>query len=185
MKRDGWEGGHRVPLIARWPAKIPPDLISRQLANTTDIFATLASIVGYDLPDEVAVDSFDLLPVMIGKQPETESIRPYMLTQSFRGEYQLRQGQWKYLDHQGSGGNDYRADALQAYALPETAAEASGQLFDLDRDPGETKNLYFIENARRQQMQMLMQQLQGKSGRTAPRTRRALGFDNIPPARQP
>ncbi len=185
MKRDGWESGHRVPLIARWPAKIPPGLVSRQLANTTDLFATLASVVGFDLPDEVAVDSFDLLPVMVGQQAENEPIRPYMLTQSFRGEYQLRQGKWKYLDHQGSGGNDYESDLLREFALPETAPEARGQLFDLDQDPGETKNLYFIESAQRQQMQTLLQELQGKSGRTAPRTRRALGLDNLPSARQP
>jgi len=61
MKRDGWEGGHRVPFIARWPGRIPAGTVSAQMTNTTDIFATLASVVGYTLPDEAARDSFDML----------------------------------------------------------------------------------------------------------------------------
>jgi len=64
MKRDGWEGGHRVPFIARWPRAIPAGQASKQMTNTTDIFATLASIVGYELRDEDATESFDMLPVM-------------------------------------------------------------------------------------------------------------------------
>ena len=108
MKRDGWEGGHRVPFIARWPAKIPPKQVTAQMMNTTDIFATLASAAGTALPDDVAVDSFDLLPAMLGRQAEDKSIRPHLLTQSFRGQFQIRQGNWKYLDHKGSGGNEYK-----------------------------------------------------------------------------
>ena len=65
MKRDGWEGGHRVPFIARWPAHIPAGQVSDQLTNTTDIFATLASVVGYQLREEDATDSYDMLPAML------------------------------------------------------------------------------------------------------------------------
>ena len=66
VKRDGWEGGHRVPFIARWPGKIPAGQVTAQVTNTTDIFATLASVVNFELPDSAAVDSFDMLPVMLG-----------------------------------------------------------------------------------------------------------------------
>ena len=143
MKRDGWEGGHRVPFIARWPGRIPAGQVSAQMTNTTDIFATLASVVGYKLADEVAVDSYDMLPVMLGMQKGTESVRPHMLTQSFRAQFQLRQGLWKYLDHTGSGGNKYSNRLLEKYALKETAPKSTGQLFDLANDPGETTNLFF------------------------------------------
>ena len=162
MKRDGWEGGHRVPFIARWPGRIPAGRISTQRVNTTDMFATLASVVGYELADDVAVDSYDLLPAMLGIQKENDPLRPYMLTQSFRGEFQLRQGHWKYLAHKGSGGNNYEQGMLRAYALPETAPDATGQLFNLDQDPGETTNLFFSESRRREQMQTLLQKLIGK-----------------------
>ena len=114
------------------------------MTNTTDIFATLASVIGYELPDDEATDSFDMLPAMLGTQDPKKSIRPHLLTQSFRGEFQIRQGMWKYLDHKGSGGNNYeKSEALHPYMLPEKAPDAPGQLYHLDEDPGETTNLYF------------------------------------------
>jgi len=179
MKRDGWEGGHRVPFIARWPGRIPAGLVSDQLTNTTDIIATLASVVGYELPDDQAVDSFDMLPAMIGVQPAGTSIRPHMLTQSFRGEFQLRVGAWKYLAHQGSGGNRYDRDPMKQYALPEAAPDAPGQLYDLARDPGETTNLYLEEPERRAEMAALLERLK-TSGRSAPTGRTPLGAAGIP-----
>ena len=179
MKRDGWEGGHRVPFIARWPGKIPAGQVSRQLTNTTDIFATLASVVGYELPDDVAVDSFDMLPAMLGTQDATKSIRPHMLTQSFRGQFQLRVGEWKYLDHTGSGGNRYDRGNLQKYALPDTAPEAKGQLYNLAKDPGETQNLFFLEAEKREQLQSLLKKLTDKTnGRSAPLGRKPIGQPN-------
>ena len=48
-----------------------------------------------------------MLPAILGTQDPKKSIRPHLLTQSFRGEFQIRTGQWKYLDHKGSGGNNY------------------------------------------------------------------------------
>lgn len=167
MKRDGWEGGHRVPFIARWPGKIPPNQVSEQMTNTTDIFATVASAVGYQLPDDAATDSFDMLPVMLGQQDESKSVRPHLLTQSFRGEFQIRQGEWKYLDHKGSGGNGYDRGAIQKYALPESEPDAPGQLYNLKSDPGETTNLYFSEEAKRKELQALLKKLKS-SGRSAP-----------------
>jgi arylsulfatase A-like enzyme len=169
MKRDGWEGGHRVPMFFRWPAKIPKGVTSKQMINTTDIFATLAAVTGYHLNDEDAVDSFDMLPVLLGKQKEEDSVRPHMLTQSARGDFQLRVGDWKYLDHVGSGGNNYNKPELEKYVLPEKAPEAKGQLYDLAEDLGETNNLYFSQAVKREEMQKLLRILTEKEGgRTAP-----------------
>ena len=179
MKRDGWEGGHRVPLIFHWPNHIPAGQVTNQLANTTDIFATLASVVGYELSNDDAVDSYDLLPVLLGAQQDNESIRPYLLTQSFRGEFQLRQGSWKYLDHAGSGGNNYDRGMMKEYALPESAPDATGQLYDLKSDPGETANLFFSHSAKRDEMQALLRKLVGKDGRTAPLDRQPVGMQSI------
>jgi len=137
------------------------------MTNTTDIFATLAAVVGYQLAPADAVDSFNMLPAMQGTQDEATSIRPHMLTQSFRGEFQIRQGDWKYLDHQGSGGNNYNQGALKAYILPELAPDAAGQLYNLKTDPGETTNLYFKQEAKRKELQQLLEKLK-TSGRSAP-----------------
>ncbi|NNE92658.1 MAG: arylsulfatase [Verrucomicrobiales bacterium] len=176
MKRDGWEGGHRVPFIALWPGRIPAGRVSDQMTNTTDIFATLASVIGYQLPDDQATDSFDMLPVILGKQDEKDPVRPHLLTQSFRGEFQIRQGKWKYLDHKGSGGNSYDKGILKPYALPESEPDAPGQLYNLETDPGETTNLYFKESAKREELQALLNQLKA-SGRSAPKGRVPIGFE--------
>lgn len=145
------------------PSRFPPE----QLISTTDLFATLASVGGYRLPDDAATDSFDMLPVMLGMQDESEPVRPHLLTQSFRGEFQLRQGDWKYCDHPGSGGNRYDQGFLKEYAFPQQAPEAPGQLYRLSDDPGETMNLYFIESERRERRKALLEELKS-SGRSAP-----------------
>jgi arylsulfatase A-like enzyme len=178
VKRDGWEGGHRVPFLARWPGRIPAGHVSKQMTNTTDIFATLASVAGYTLPDEAATDSFDMLPAMLGKQAPNTPIRPHLLTQSFRGEFQIRQGKWKYLDHKGSGGNNYDSGILKQYAIPENAPNAPGQLYQLEKDPGETTNLYFTHEAKREELRALLRQLK-ESGRSAPMGRVPIGSENI------
>lgn len=178
MKRDAWEGGHRVPFIVRWPGVFPKGVVSSQITNTTDIFATAASIVGYKLMDEDATDSYDMLPALLGIQDTTESIRPFLLTQSFRGEFQIRQGNWKYLDHKGSGGNNYDRPPLAKYALPEMEPDAPGQLYNLAVDPGETTNLYYAEPEKRKEMQQLLQELK-TSGRSAPLNRQPLGIEKV------
>ncbi len=180
VKRDGWEGGHRVPFIARWPGRIPEGKVSHQMINTTDILATLASLVGYPLPDTAAVDSFDLLPVFLDQEGELPPVRPYLLTQSFRGQFQLRLGHWKYLNHQGSGGNRYDRGMMAKYALPETAPTATGQLFNLIQDPGELTNLYFSQSDQRKRMQTLLATLtKADGGRSAPRNRKPFDWQAL------
>ena len=137
------------------------------MTNTTDIFATVASAVGVSLADDIATDSFDMLPVMLGEQAEADSVRPHLLTQSFRGEFQIRKGHWKYLDHKGSGGNGYEKGIMAQYALPEKVPDSPGQLYNLEADQGETTNLYFKEEAKRKELQEWLAQLKS-SGRSAP-----------------
>lgn len=142
VKRDNWEGGHRVPFIVRWPGKIQPGSTSNQITSLCDVFMTVAEILGVKVPDNSAEDSFSFLPVLLGQ--DREPIRPYLLQQAFSGAKNLaiRRGQWKYLAHKGSGGNNYESNLeLKPYALPDTAPTAAGQLYNLESDPGETINL--------------------------------------------
>jgi len=143
MKRDNWEGGHRVPFIARWPGRVKPGRTSDQTICLTDVMATCAAITGGELPNDAAEDSFNFLPALLGTD-EGQPIRPYTLHQTIRLDLAIRKGPWKYLDHRGSGGNDYdkAAEKLAPYRLPDTDPEAPGQLYNLESDPGETTNLY-------------------------------------------
>ncbi|MEI8281753.1 MAG: sulfatase-like hydrolase/transferase [Armatimonadota bacterium] len=142
VKRDNWEGGHRVPFIVRWPGKTPARSTSNQTVCLTDVLATCAAITGVKLPENSAQDSANILPVLLGKQG-AESIRPYTLHQTISLALAIRKGPWKYLDHRGSGGNNYNSPELKPYALPDTEPTAPGQLYNLETDPGEKVNLYF------------------------------------------
>lgn len=167
MKRDDWEGGHRVPLIVRWPGKVKPGSTSGQLASLTDVMATCAAIAGADLPRDAAEDSFSLMPALLGQ--DDGPLRPYLLQQAFTVQaLSIRRGRWKYLDHRGSGGNNYATHpGLKPFALPETAPDAPGQLYDLSTDPGETKNLYFEQPQVVKELKALLEQSKS-SGRSRP-----------------
>lgn len=142
MKRDQWEGGHRVPFLVRWPGKVKAGVTTSQMVSLTDLMATCAAVAGSELPDGAAEDSFDLLPVLLGTQGD-KPVRQYLLQQTMILAMSIRRGQWKLLDHKGSGGNNYaRRPGLRPFVIPDTDPEAKGQLYDLATDPGETKNLY-------------------------------------------
>ena len=143
VKRDQWEGGHRIPFIARWPKKIKSGSISDHTICLTDIMATCATLSGAKLPNDAAEDSFDILPALLN---ETEKpIREYTLHQTISLALAIRNGEWKFLDHKGSGGNNYEREGewgMKQFSLPEISPDAPGQLYNLKNDPGETKNLY-------------------------------------------
>jgi arylsulfatase A-like enzyme len=172
VKRDNWEGGHRVPFIARWPGKISPGSRSEQTICLTDLMATCAAIVGADLPDDAAEDSYNFLPALLGTDGG-KALRKYTLHQTISLALAIRRGPWKYLDHKGSGGNDYSREGrwgMKPYALPERAPEAPGQLYRLDEDPGETTNLYFEHPEIVAELKAKLEEYKA-SGRSAPERR--------------
>jgi arylsulfatase A-like enzyme len=139
-----------------------------QTVCLTDIMATCAEIVDANLPSDSAEDSVSVLPVLLDKT--NEEVREFTLHQTISLALAIRNGKWKYLDHKGSGGNNYAGGKLKKlYALPETAPNAPGQLYDIENDPGETTNLYLQHP---EIVKELKQQLDEskKSGRSAPRT---------------
>lgn len=97
FKGSNWEGGHRVPFIAHWPEKIKPGTTSDKLICLTDMMATFASIVGYKLEDNMGEDSFNALPVLLGKQ---EKIRESIISQDHGGNMAIRKGPWKLVGNQ-------------------------------------------------------------------------------------
>jgi arylsulfatase A-like enzyme len=166
VKRDQWEGGHRVPFIVRWPGKIAAGSTTAQTACLTDVMATCAAISGAVLPENSAEDSFDLQPVLLG-QANPAGVRPYTLHQTISLALAIRRGPWKYLDHRGSGGNNYDKGELTEFALPNTAPDAPGQLYNLETDPGEKLNLYDKHPEIVKELKALLDQSKA-SGRSRP-----------------
>lgn len=134
QKTEIYEGGHRVPFLVRWRGKIAPQSKSNQLLATTDMLATTAELLGESLPAGAGEDSFSFLPALLGRSAKS-SMRNIIVNDSYTGEMSIRRGRWKLILAQhggGIGGMNKENDP----ALP------PGQLFNLDRDPTESKNLY-------------------------------------------
>ena len=168
VKRDQWEGGHRVPFIARWPGKIFPGSTATQTICLTDLLATMAAITGFKLPNNAGEDSFNILPALLGSK---KSVREYTLHQTISLALAIRHGNWKYLDHRGSGGNNYDRGGewgMKQFALPEKVPTASGQLYNLKTDPGETTNLYLKEPNRVEALKAKLEEFM-RTGRSTPK----------------
>ncbi len=135
QKADIWEGGHRVPFVARWPGHIPAGAVSDQTTTHTDFLATLANLVGFELPDNAGEDSYSMLSVLKGNEP-SEAIRPATIHHSLDGMFAIRKGDWKLIEGRGSGGFTMpaRIDAAEG--------EPTGQLYNLKEDPSEENNRY-------------------------------------------
>jgi len=134
-KADIYEGGHRMPFIVRWPAKVKAGTISDQIICLTDLLATCAAIVGDTLPDNAGEDSYNILPVLLGE--DIEPIREAIVHHSINGSFAIRKGKWKLLMCPGSGG--------WSYPIPEEAKEMNlppVQLYDLEKDIVEQNNVY-------------------------------------------
>ena len=165
MKRDDWEGGHRVPLIVRWPARTAPG-VNDQTVCLTDLLATCAALTGAKVPRDAGEDSFSFLPALTGAD-DGRPRRTFTLHQTIKSDLAIRRGDWKYLDHRGSGGNNYDQGELAAFALPDIAPTAPGQLYDLRNDPGERRNLALERPEIARELKALLDQSKA-SGRSAP-----------------
>ncbi len=132
-KADIYEGGHRVPFIARWPGHIDAGRTTKALACLTDIYSTLEAITGQPRQALGGEDGFSLLAVFQGKE---SSGRDTLISHSIGGSFAVRQGSWKLCLAAGSGGwSEPREPEAKKQGLP------SMQLYNLANDPAEEHNL--------------------------------------------
>lgn len=131
-KSDAWDGGHRIPCVARWPGRIEAGTTCDQLVSLSDLMATCAEIVGDTLPDHAGEDSVSMLPLFAN--PDTP-VRDHVVHHSFTGKFAIRDGRWKLVLCPGSGGWTHRDAQAAEEGFPLV------QLYDMEADPGETRNL--------------------------------------------
>ena len=123
IKGQVWEGGHRVPFMARWPGHIPAGAVTSETICFTDLLATFAALVGEDLPKDIGEDSFDRLQAFFGK-----AMKPRPATVHHSGSaFALRHGKWKIVF--GVGDKQVKT------------ASGNGYLFNLEDDPYEANDL--------------------------------------------
>ena len=126
-KGDIWEGGHRVPLLLRWPGKVAPGQTA-QLVCLNDLFATCAELLRQPIPNDAAEDSFSFLPVVEGRP--SSALRDHIVHHSNMGEFAYRRDHWKLV-----------------FRMPERRLQDSrgkqtiAELYNLHDDVSEANNL--------------------------------------------
>jgi len=130
MKIDHWEGGHRIPFVAQWPREIPAGAVRDDLMGFTDMYATLAAVVG-DTAASDDKDSYNLLPAFLN-----ESVVGPIRNELIIGERVARQGSWKFIRDGGAGG----LGRSYGYQGQEPVPPVN-ELYNLAEDLSETNNL--------------------------------------------
>jgi arylsulfatase A-like enzyme len=187
QKFDVWEGGQRVPFIARWPGHVPAGAVSDSLISLVDLVATVAHLTGQSLPAAAAEDSFDLVPALLDAHPATPP-RDHVVLASAGGLLGLRRGDYVYIDGPGGGGFGWwrhrRPDVplarwQRAFAFagrPNSDLQPNGrfrpgaparQLYDLGRDLAQTTNRFPGDAARAARMADALRSAV-RQGRTRP-----------------
>ena len=131
-KHTIWEGGHRVPFLARWPGRIPEGATSDAMVNMTDVFATLTELIEGEPPSaEAAPDSFSFLQAMLDPAGSSGTERESRINGDAGGRLAIRRGPWKYIE------GAYPEEAPQHFHNRSTEP----QLYNLNRDIKEESNI--------------------------------------------
>jgi len=163
-KRDLWEGGHRVPFIARWPGKIKAGTTSETTISHVDLFATAAAIIGRPVAPDAAPDSFNILPALLGESP-AQAVRPATIHHGLNGSLAIRQGGWVFIDAPSGDGNREPAWRKEEWKIQPHSEEA--ELFNLETDPHQTHNLFAENRDKARELKALLDRYIS-SGRTTP-----------------
>ena len=137
LKRDTWEGGHRVPFIARWPERMAAGSVCDQLTSHGDLLATCAHIVGAQVPAGAGEDSVSMLSLLEGRDEPT---RAFAVHHSCNGKFAIRKDDWVFID--APSGDDNKEPDWFKEERGYTAHNFPGELFDLEEDISERRNLY-------------------------------------------
>ena len=162
-KGDLYEGGHRVPFVLHWPDGAPSGHKTNHLVSQVDFMRTFANMVGVTLPDQAGEDSFDMMPLIQGKDVV---VRESHIAHTLRGQLAITSGRWKLIPNRGTGwtpvGRRYRGHQVEN---PET--DHIAMLFDMQVDENEYHNLIDEKpDIAKQLAQQLINDI--KAGRTAP-----------------
>jgi len=155
MKGRTWEGGLRVPMIARWPGKIPASLVNDSLSGTIDVFPTILKAAGVDVPGDRVIDGKDIWPLLTS----TRAKSPHEALFAMQGVnlMTVRSGKWKlhvhspgsvpkrgedWVDPRGPDGVTIIAPYEQARPSAYPGATSGDgpkdmMLFDIEADPAE------------------------------------------------
>ena len=161
QKTEAYEGGQRVPLIARWPGHIKAGSRSDALVALTDMLVTFSELVGLDLPEGAGLDSFSFLGSLLEREP-SQPVRTSLVHNGYFGGFGIREGDWKLLLFQGGGGRSTAGGLWNPVANDRRAPY--GQLYNLKDDIGERNNRFTDEPERVVSMTRLLKAIRSSKG---------------------
>ncbi|MEZ6131551.1 MAG: arylsulfatase [Planctomycetaceae bacterium] len=164
LKRDIYEGGHHVPFIVSWPGVTKAGTTCDALVSQIDIMATLAAALNFELPNDAAEDSHDLLPLLTG---DSQPVRTTHVHNTKVNEYAIRHGDWLLVDTKDGyvSGRNKAWEAKHNYPADDDNAV---ELYDLSKDKGQRTNLAAQHPDRVQELQSLLKKIR-EQGYSAPR----------------
>ena len=168
LKRDIYEGGHRVPFIVRWPGITKPGRVSPELVSQVDLLATLAAGLGIELPDkECAEDSHNLLPHLKGAEA---SGRDTHVHNTKANQYAVREGNWLLIAAKSGyvSGRNKEWEATREYPNDDNQ---EFELYDLSTDLGQKTNLAAEHPEKVESLDKLLQKIRATPSRGTPGTR--------------
>lgn len=136
VKRDLWEGGHRVPFLLRWPSKIAPNQVSSALISQIDLMRTLANLAQVSLEKAAAPDSIDFSPYLLSQKTEKTPPRNILVHNTRKHRYGLRKGPWLYLNTPTGSGRP-----VPDFVKTPPANTTPDALYHLGDDLAQTTNL--------------------------------------------
>ena len=154
MKSDVWEGGHRVPFLVRWPARIERGSRSDRLVCLNDLLATCAELSGQELDWNAGEDSFSFLSALTGEASAWEE-RSTLVSQAISTSLSIRRDNWKLILDMSSGG----------WSSGEISDGPPMQLYNLEEDIRELENLYVEMPDKVTELQALLEMFK-KEGRS-------------------
>ena len=132
-KFSAWEGGHRVPFVARWPGRIEAGSTSDQLISNVDLLATLAAVAGVSVQEGSGRDSVNMLPALTG-DPD-EPLRDHLILAASRPSHlTVRKGKWVYIPARAGGGFDARQPGTHTFGGPAAIAFTGRENSDINQD---------------------------------------------------
>jgi arylsulfatase A len=137
-KRDSWEGGNRVPFVVRWPGQIHSNTTDESLLCLTDLYATFSELLGEDLSENQAEDSFSFLS-LLSKKDADKTKRAPVVYHTPKGNMGIRDGDWVLLET--PNGNDSREPEWFRTKRGVVEHSEKIELFNLKEDPQQLKNL--------------------------------------------
>jgi arylsulfatase A len=165
LKRDIFEGGHRVPTILRWPGVTKPGSVGDALFAQIDLMATLADSLDFSLPEKSAEDSHNFYPWLTGKT--TESPRKTMVHNTFKDQYAIRHGDMVLINSRSGASRPAPAEWMKKHDVPANDSQKVG-LYDLKNDIGQRKNLAEARPEEVLKLQAMLKEIR-QGSHTAPR----------------